>query len=757
MKNIGEKLTFHQLINDKDYKIQVPIIQRDYAQGRDSADEVRDVFLSEIYSALSEGKKLHLDFIYGSIENNDNFLLLDGQQRITTLFLLHWYLAVKDDKFDDFAKAALKGTKSKFTYETRISSREFCQALLINEINLPLGLSLSAHIKDHHWFASSWEKDPTIKSMLVMLDTINEKFSRTEGFYEKLITDSTAIDFQFIELEHFGLTDNLYIKMNARGKELTSFENFKAEFEEYLDELDLKNGTSLKTKFANSIDQEWTDTFWPYKNKETNIFDTEILNFIIAVLTNYYVLDHDHKNHLSKIQNLISPKRALSFKNLKEIGALKKEYIEKLIKILDAISGTKDKIAAYINKDILDEERIFLSAVSGDITYPERVILFATYEYLIYNGKPDGIEEWVRVVRNLTENTRIEDMSQYQGALKGTKDLLKCSTSIIAHFATLKEDVNGFYGLQVEEEKLKAKLISKSVDWSAFIREIENHKYFLGQIEFILDFAGVSEFYSENKNVDWDTEKDKQFLDNFKKYSKIADSIFDRNGLKEFPEFAFERALLSIGDYLLYSRQNFSFLVNSKGEREISWKRLLRGDGESERREYIKDLFDQIGLDNIHKSLTKIIDKSTITDWRKYFIHHHDLIGACGSLKFARFSDWHETLIKRRISLMSKTQMNGYHKEYYTYALTLQLEKEYDAEVAYHEANAPDLIPKIAYINDFKIEITWIAEEVDEDQDVYELDEEAGKYHIKFKKDRFTCEGHDEIIKYLIKKGIVKK
>ena len=46
-----------------------------------------------------------------------------------------------------------------------------------------------------------------------------------------------AITFQLLPLEHFGLTDDLYIKMNARGKPLTPFETFKARFEELLNEL----------------------------------------------------------------------------------------------------------------------------------------------------------------------------------------------------------------------------------------------------------------------------------------------------------------------------------------------------------------------------------------------------------------------------------------------------------------------------------------------------------------------------------------
>ena len=38
-------------------------------------------------------------------------------------------------------------------------------------------------------------------------------------------TEHPAITFQLLDLENFGLSDDLYIKMNARGKPLTNFRN----------------------------------------------------------------------------------------------------------------------------------------------------------------------------------------------------------------------------------------------------------------------------------------------------------------------------------------------------------------------------------------------------------------------------------------------------------------------------------------------------------------------------------------------------
>lgn len=88
------------------YKIRIPIIQRDYVQGLDydQFKDKRDKFLDYL---LDEKDSKTLDFIYGYIDNG-YFVPIDGQQRLTTLFLLHLYLGLLSDV-----------QKKNFTYELR--------------------------------------------------------------------------------------------------------------------------------------------------------------------------------------------------------------------------------------------------------------------------------------------------------------------------------------------------------------------------------------------------------------------------------------------------------------------------------------------------------------------------------------------------------------------------------------------------------------------------------------------------------------
>lgn len=243
----GKITNFWELL--KEHNIVIPIIQRDYAQGRKDKEEIRDNFLNALFQSINTDTPIKLDFIYGSVEDGDS-QPLDGQQRLTTLFLLHWYAAVKSQLLNKDIMNVLK----KFTYETRISSREFCNTLVLNPIQITKTIVLSSQIVDSAWFFLSWKKDPTIDAMLRTLNDIHKYFFDIENLWEKLTSDANLISFYHIELEDIGLTDDLYIKMNARGKLLSSFENFKASFQKRINDNKWDKEKEFQDTFAFKID-----------------------------------------------------------------------------------------------------------------------------------------------------------------------------------------------------------------------------------------------------------------------------------------------------------------------------------------------------------------------------------------------------------------------------------------------------------------------------------------------------------------------
>ena len=93
MNNIANTTTLWQLLGK--CKMVIPILQRDYAQGRVGYESLREKFLLAISAALNGDKQLKLDFGYGLSDQERRFNPLDGQQRLTTLWVLHWYLAFR--------------------------------------------------------------------------------------------------------------------------------------------------------------------------------------------------------------------------------------------------------------------------------------------------------------------------------------------------------------------------------------------------------------------------------------------------------------------------------------------------------------------------------------------------------------------------------------------------------------------------------------------------------------------------------------
>ena len=136
MSKTNKQLTsFWNLLSN--HKIVIPIIQRDYAQGRNSEGALRTRFLTQLKKALdsaidvpddtdtsSGSHQLILDFVYGTPTASGAIAPLDGQQRLTTLWLLHWYLAYITGFLSN--SNDVKNILKSFSYETRVSSRDFC-------------------------------------------------------------------------------------------------------------------------------------------------------------------------------------------------------------------------------------------------------------------------------------------------------------------------------------------------------------------------------------------------------------------------------------------------------------------------------------------------------------------------------------------------------------------------------------------------------------------------------------------------------
>ncbi len=731
----GHRLSFIQLFQDFDLSIEIPIIQRDYAQGRQQAAEVRETFLQALFHYLESNRPFNdLDFVYGSVSTSKKFIPLDGQQRLTTLFLLHWYLALSAGKQQEFRNVICRGEYSRFTYETRSSSREFCDALVTHQFNYGLikdstsKKTISVVLQDQPWFFMSWCFDPTIQAMLNMLDAIHLKFRGFPEFYQRLTaTDSPVITFRFLNLKEFSLTDDLYIKMNARGKPLTPFENFKAKLEQKIQGFQEPWPTTYRLSFKkepvsgydyfiHKIDNEWADVFWPFRNTASvdNTFDDELMNFIGLFIAQHYSLRPGLE--ISKVKSLFfddSKIKRLSFDDYDKTGVLSQSLLIKLIAILDLLSAElpqQSGITRYLpDNPYYQEIDIFKKVLSNSSNYTEKLRFFAFYS-AVANGKRDQeLVEWMRVVFNLTEHTIFNDINEYQPALASIRELVRHQTPILELLRDNVE-IKAFAEHQVFEEKLKAHLLIKSSDWRDEILQLEQHTELQGQIGFVLKFAGVVDYFLKYNNVAWAT-LENSFLDRFKFYALSAAKTFDAlaKGSKSI-NYAWERAVLCKGMYFIQKDNKYNTLHStrvSNARRDYSWYRLLRlslssGDQWNLKQRFVQQVFDDPLFDptNILQSLESIctsaikLEGFDETNWRHLLITNPSFFDVAGQGFVVQEND---TLI-----LLHQSQRNHNQSEIRTLYLHEKLKEEsFDAApfngFAYAPQRGVDIAPRIEF------------------------------------------------------------
>ena len=589
-------------------KIIIPIIQRDYAQGRldSEIERVRSRFLDSLYAALSE--PITLDFVYGDIDENGVMTPLDGQQRLTTLFLLHWYAAKKANVSEE-ESAFL----SYFGYETRYSARYFCKEL--TKFTPSFNSSLSEEIIDQAWFPLDWQKDPTISSMLVMLDAIDDKFKDVDGLWEKL--KSGAITFYFLPIKDMGLTDELYIKMNSRGKPLTRFEHFKAELERCIHSVNDETAKRIMRK----VDRDWTDLLWRYRDsgngsEEDMVTDDEFLKYFrficdvicyqsgespqgkssdeFDMLADYYSGNIDKVRHNIEllesyfdcwchIEGFDSPTEFLQscMSHTHEDGKIVVDSRNKIDIFEDCLHSYADKSGRLrqfpLNRIVLLYAVTCFLRNREKVTHTEFIVRLRSINNLIQNSE-DEVSD--RIDRN-----RLPAILQQTDAIMLTGEI---SDSIDINY-----NVN-----QIAEEKEKKVFLEQHPEQSVLVYALEDNPYLKGQISVVgLDHVDYAERFASLFSCKWDL---------------------------------IDCALMSIGDYGQQERNKWRWQYASKSM-QLAWDELFHRSGKSgfEKTKNIliellskAESFTNESLMEIRDEFISSCESSGLYPWRYYYVKY---------------------------------------------------------------------------------------------------------------------------------------
>jgi hypothetical protein len=250
------------------------------------------------------------------------------------------------------------------------------------------------------------------------------------------------------------------------------------------------------------------------------------------------------------------------------------------------------------------------NALTENPTYQNRVLFHAVSSYLYLSKGVDtgSFRQWIRIIKNLTLNSQIDDFNSYSHAINRINDLAENRNSLLKYFRE-KGNATGFSQEQVLEEQIKAQIIDQDDDFAGMLYQAEQHPYFCGQIRSAL-------YYSKGSDAQYSKDAFAQY---WKKISALFECAKPKHG------HLLRQALLTFGDYTLPAGNGEykTLCVDDPKEMATSMKRLFSNHGD-----IVKKLLDRLDSNpNIESQLENIIKNSTVSKscWRYCFIEFPSL------------------------------------------------------------------------------------------------------------------------------------
>lgn len=716
--------SFKRILNE--YLIYVPSFQRNYIQGSDEFKDKRDRLLDDIFESLKSRKVIDLGFVYGRSEKSYKgrlFYPYDGQQRLTTLYFLYLMLYFRNIRNGE--KESIKGLKGKLSYQTRQSTDRFINSFIDwiynsmeNEYDLfwnPNNKS-SAFIKIQDcFFDYDWEYDVSIKNILSLIDTLKIRILNLENeiAIDEIINliddkeDDNPFKFIFIHIDDIIQNDELYIKINARGKALSHFENLKSDI----------NNLWRNEDYKSKLDGAWTEYVWKESSKDSDSgtieerFDSDFYNSFKNI---FYL------NYLSNIERPLTPAFINEIKyewdNVFNKGKINKDWENKAS--CDVISYFFDAVSHpnYLFEKQADGYGNLLFKENPG--YVECLKIFVYY-YLISNIYKSRncvtdleivlFDEILTLFKRLIDNQDkyLDSIDSLIKAIKSSKYLIDKSieSNGILNFLQSNEVViRKLLGLrkeQIEEEILKARLIYKDKRFIDLFEKGYNELRNKGQLGFIFYLIKNNNKLLRNiRTEDISYESFEKTLNQIISIQSFTGDFISNRGVIFNPnyELLLRAILAKIKDHFFWEKSNnllsfpllnddrdmslhtFLNCYSSNNPEDVKYKfNLLDGLRE------VLNLFDP-NKDNIEEVLKRIIEDYKKTDsnvWYKFFVIYDGVFKQCRNGNIYHYSD-------KYVLLLDKKFRSGKWWEYYTFALSRALSEALNKEYHCEKANGLD-------------------------------------------------------------------
>jgi len=354
------KYTLKELfVNRYVQQIIIPEIQRDYVWGEKQVISLVESLRNDFgkfagyqipspvtgNAALAEEfhefyRKRHLTssigFIYAYHDDQypGRYFLIDGQQRITTIYLLLLALAQRHNELKkDFLRTYTREGSPKLDYKVREASHEFLSRFVFAV------LDGKEDIRDQRWYHNTYENDKTIEHLLANYAII-KAYIQQEGFdqaaFYHFLQDQTECWYFDTNISEQG--EELYIYMNARGEQTQGNENIKADLLSHL------GSTAEKNEYGKTWER-WQDFFWLKRNGNENA-DKGFNEFLACISGLELYLKGDKKHFLAlDVYNKVDESGKKRGITVQEI--LKTLNLSRIKRYVDGLQFLENNIKAF--------------------------------------------------------------------------------------------------------------------------------------------------------------------------------------------------------------------------------------------------------------------------------------------------------------------------------------------------------------------------------------------------------------------------
>lgn len=250
-------------------------------------------YLEKTYDILVHKTKMGFVYAYHDKEMPGKFFLIDGQQRMTTFYLILLAIYVKLQETDKFRKNYYYNGHPKIDYKVRESAYEFLR-LFLDDI-----LKNNDFKENKNFFKSDYTYDTTVRNLIDNYQFILLKLEEVAD--KKELLDLLDYVENYIEFNYFDTNlseqgESLYLYMNSRGFHLSHQEKLRANL--------IEKEPKEKKKNAGKLWEDWQDFFFEYKYDNENA-DTGFEEFLyFSSLLKKQLLGKLSANDLNNFENL---------------------------------------------------------------------------------------------------------------------------------------------------------------------------------------------------------------------------------------------------------------------------------------------------------------------------------------------------------------------------------------------------------------------------------------------------------------------